>query len=594
MRHNTERAGFTLMETLIVVGLVALLSLGIAGVFNTVGDTIARGKRVSELNRTAAQIERIMRRDFEQMTREGTLVIRNAYANFGAPVSLFDPARYEGTPQARARRVDEIAFFAHSDTGEFQTARRAMHPDLVASASDARVYYGHGIRQTRPFAASNTAAVRNNSYYRPWLADPNLITGGGAPARGLGVAGPAGSPNPNEYAADWGLLRHVLLMVTPEKTETAIPVEMVNTVGGNTGLLKDSKVQVAMQPAVQSPFRMLSREVPRRPADIWSVSSYRVDPAMGVPWLTSGVVDITTSDLGHVQSVVNHFDVRPQQFRPRNQEFKDYFDPRVLNDRYLMQLWILETFPANPDRAANAYSSNHTRMRFEYEPPLLTITEGDLSANVQYRELERAYRQADQEMLPASLFVGGCTEFIVEWTYGLIDDVVGSPTYGQLIWYGLPRYEDVNGNGVYNANADPLIAQPFTGVNAGLVLPRLIGGKYRDYWNPPSREWYYPTRQLINADLPIPSMQPGAQTEISFFGFYDPGPLDARDDRDDESWNHDNWTSNEPVENPADDRPWLWPSMIRVTMTLAERDDPTSERTYQVIFSVPGGGLDNK
>lgn len=593
MKHNTEQPGFTLLETLIVVGLVALLSLGIAGVFNTVGETIARGKRVSELNRTAAQIERIMRRDFEQMTREGTLVIRSAYANFGQSVGLFDPTRFDGTPQTRARRVDEIAFFAHSNAGEFQTARRAMHPDLVASASDARIYYGHGIRQMRPFAPNNTAAVRNNGYYRPWLADPNSTEGSGAPARGLGVPGTAGTPNPNEFASDWGLLRHVLLMVTPEHTETQVPLDMVNVVG-NRGLLADNKVQVAMQPAVQSPFRMLSREVPRRPADIWGVSSYRVDPAMGVPWLTSGIVDITTSTLGHVQAVVNHFDVRPLDFRPRNHEFKDYFDPRVLNDRYLMQLWMLETFPASPNRGSDPYSSRHTRMRFEHEPPLLTITEGDVASGP-YPELQRAYRQADQEMLPASVFVAGCTEFIVEWTYGLIDDVAGSPTYGQLIWYGLPRYEDANRNGVYNANVDPLIAQPFTGVNAGLVLPRLIGGEYDDYWDPPTREWYYPSRQLINADLPLATMQPSAQTELSFFGFYDPGPLEEDDDPDDESWAHDDWTdTSEPVDNPADDRPWLWPSMIRVTMTLAERDDPTSERTYQVIFSVPGGGLDNK
>lgn len=595
MKHNAEQPGFTLLETLIVVGLVALLSLGIAGVFNTVGDTIARGKRVSELNRTAAQIERIWRRDMDQMTREGFLVIRNAYANFGQPVSLFNPALFEGTPQTRARRVDELAFFVHSDTGEFQTARRAMHPDLVASSSDARIYYGHGIRQMPPFAPNNSAAVRNHPYYRPWLTDNNVIEGGDARARGLGVSGAAGSPNPNEYAADWGLLRHVLLMVTPEQTETAIPQEMVNVVGGNAGILRDNKVQIAMQPAVQSVFRMLARETPRGVIGVGQSRSYRVDLTDGRPWLTSGLVDITTTDFGHLKSVVNHFNVEPRNFQPFAHSFNDYFDPRALNDRYLMQLWMLEAFPAGPNRTADPYSSRHTRMRFEYEPPLLTITENDLSSAAPFRELERAYRQADQEMLPTSVFVGGCTEFIVEWTYGLVDDVVGSPTYGQLIWYGLPRYEDIDNNGIYTPNVDPLVARSFTGVNAGLVLPRLIGGEYDDYWDPPTREWYYPTRQLINADLPLAPAQPSAATEISFFGYYDPGPLEANGDVDDESWASDAWTeTEEPVDNPADDRPWLWPSMIRLTMTLAERNDPTSEQTYQVIFSVPGGGLDNK
>lgn len=587
-------AGFTLLETLIVVGLVALLSVGIAGIFNTVGETISRGKRVSELNRTASQIERIMRRDFEQMTRDGFLLIRNEYALDGSVIPLFDPSLSDQAPQERARRIDEIMFFARSETGEFQTARRAMSPDMIARSSEARIYYGHGLRQIRPVASGNTATIRNDQFYRPILYDPNFDRNASFGVQTVG--------NPNQYAGDWALLRSAAVLARPgRETVAEIPADMAEFVfnaGLDPALIRDNEVQIGMQPAAKSIFRKLAREVPRVPAVLGNSVGYRVDSRQTPPWLSSGVVDIVTTNLDEVRAVVNHFDVDPDNFRPRIDSFDELFESRAISDRYLMQAWMHEGLPGNP-RVEGPGSINRTRMRFEYEPPLLTITDRDLqvsSGNPKHQELERAYRQADQEMLPASVFVAGCSEFIVEWTYGLVDDDPASPTYGQLIWYGLPRYADIDGSGTFNNN-DRIIAEPFRGVNAGLVLPRLLNeGDYSDYWSPPGREWYYPSRQLINANLPAANMNDPPSTgatEVSFFGFTDPGPLTPTDDVDDESWSHDSF-NGDPIDNPSDDRPWLWPSMIRITMTLADRDDPTNERTYQAVFGVPEGGLDNK
>lgn len=595
MKNRTRHpAGFTLLETLIVVGLVALLSVGIASIFNTVGETITRGKRVSELNRTAAQIERIMRRDFEQMTRDGFLVIRNEYAHDGERIPLFDPSRSDRPLQERPRRIDEIMFFARSTTGEFQTARRAMSPDMIARSSEARIYYGHGLRQIPPATSVNNATSRNDPYYRPVLYDPNYN-----PDAGFGVSTVG---NPNQYASDWALLRSVAVLVQPSRDPLSeIPEDMAGFVaaaGLDPALIRDNDVQIAMQPAAKSIFRKLARQAPRVPGILGESTGYRVDARQTPPWLTSGVVDIVTTDLSEVRAVVNHFDVFPDDFRPRSQSFDELFNPLAVSDRFLMHAWMREGLPGNP-RAEGRGSVDRTRMRFEYEPPLLTITDSDLqlsSGNPKHQELERAYRQADQEMLPASVFVAGCSEFIVEWTYGLVDDDPGSPTYGQLIWYGLPRYADIDGDGGFSTG-DRIIAEPFRGVNAGLVLPRLLNtGEFSDYWNPPGRQWFYPSRQLINAGLPAANMDDrrgSGATEVSCFGFIDPGPITATDDPDDQSWNFDSF-NGEPIDNPSDDRPWLWPSMIRITMTLTARDDPTSEHTYQAIFAVPEGGLDNQ
>jgi len=176
IKMKTHPRGFTLLEMLIVVGLVALLSVGIAGVFGTVGETISRGRRVSELNRSAAQMERVMRADFNRMSREGFLVIRNEYANRGQPVSLFDPSLYEGEPSPRPRRIDEIMFFARNDTGQFETARVPMHPDMIASSDSARIYYGHGKKRIRPIVTNNNATTRRcRISVRRWMIAMRIL-----------------------------------------------------------------------------------------------------------------------------------------------------------------------------------------------------------------------------------------------------------------------------------------------------------------------------------------------------------------------------------------------------------------------------------
>lgn len=82
-RRNNRRAAFTLLEAMVAIGAMALVSVGLAAIFSSVGKTITGGKRLSTLNTYAALVEQQMRRDFESMSRGGYLMIRNQYTTQG-------------------------------------------------------------------------------------------------------------------------------------------------------------------------------------------------------------------------------------------------------------------------------------------------------------------------------------------------------------------------------------------------------------------------------------------------------------------------------------------------------------------------------
>ena len=79
-RSGRRGAGFTLVEMLVAIGAVALVSVGLAAIFQTVGRTVTTGKRVSQLTQQAAILESQMREDFAKMTRDGFLVIRHQFS----------------------------------------------------------------------------------------------------------------------------------------------------------------------------------------------------------------------------------------------------------------------------------------------------------------------------------------------------------------------------------------------------------------------------------------------------------------------------------------------------------------------------------
>ena len=77
-----------------------------------------------------------------------------------------------------------------------------------------------------------------------------------------------------------------------------------------------------------------------------------------------------------------------------------------------------------------------SRVRYETVPTRLLYEEDAFTT-----DRERVYTESDQEMLGSSSFIPRCTEFIVEWSYGLIDKSITDPfdpNYKRMRWYGLP------------------------------------------------------------------------------------------------------------------------------------------------------------
>lgn len=313
------RKAFTLVEMLVAVGAVALVSVGLAAVFKTVGQTVTTGKRVSALTQQAAVLESQMRQDFKNMSRDGFLVIRHQFTlgrgNNGQ--TLISVPRFPGDPvPARPRRIDEILFFAN---GEYQTAREDLIPGRTAKSRTARIYYGHGQKATpqTPEQAANFRIDMNylNPTFGDWFRQSdNLSTR-------LGEV--VGNNTINRYASSWNLIRQATLLTRPTTvSDGGWPEDRPRPLGWDsnaaagtslTNLCSDSTFQIAGQPAANSIFRshnemfpMASKYSPA--ASVQKFTMYWEQGAVGTnvaPRVGSGVVDIAATDLDEIAMIVN-------------------------------------------------------------------------------------------------------------------------------------------------------------------------------------------------------------------------------------------------------------------------------------------------
>ncbi|MEM0984337.1 MAG: hypothetical protein AAGI17_10345 [Planctomycetota bacterium] len=578
-RQTRGRRAFTIVEILISVGLIATITVAVAAMFATVSDTVTTGRRVSKFNRLAARIERVMRRDIDSMIRDrGFLVIRNELSRYGDG----DPTTADTTPDPvlnadlvaltpndvnpRLRRMDELMFFA---SGDFETARRPLAQEFTASASEARIYYGHGWRYPESVEDIDNASASTNRYLRPHLS-PDINENIVRRDFGLGVPQDLGSDeNPNEYASDWTLLRHVTLLVP---RPTGVPVDPTSgfpnpALAGQFGnvpeflfglstdairpALVDNTRQVGGQPAAQSIFRSMSALGGQaaggsvvEPIDqhLRSLPG-TTDPERNfiAPQFVSGLVDIATGELAEIDAVIrspytisiandavtndsiggivfpmvepvvnggfrlNPFadgdgrqplgtvldqigSLRADGFSARSsggiirQRGEPGSNPAngdyvfFTNSQAAAQLWMLDAMPTevfdtlNPSAPQEQFRIPGSRIRYEASPPrsvgLVDPPQNSLPQSIQY-----SYEVADQEMLASPIFLEGCSEFIVEFSFGIIDrrpvvNSIPNPNLGQPIWHGLRRWEEndnVEDDYQYNPDrGDVLVADQIT------------------------------------------------------------------------------------------------------------------------------------
>ncbi|MCW5775283.1 MAG: type II secretion system protein [Phycisphaeraceae bacterium] len=551
-----RRGGFTLVELLVAIGAVALIAVGIAAVFESVGRTVTGGRRVSLLNQTAAQLEQQMREDFRSMSRDGFLVIRNAYVDADANGSLTLTGDavplHPGDTVPRPRRADEIVFLAH---GSFTSMRDSLHPERAARSSHARVYYGH-LAKYDP--ASDAA----------WFARPEVrhgsVNGGFLPSNNSRFGYRGGV---NEYASEWVLGRHVTLLVQPTGAEHGAPTPDPYQLMPPERWL-DNDVQIAAQPAATSLLRRLAELGPATdPARV------RTGSVNAFPVFASGLVDIATTDPAEIRTIVNDAAILPSvatlsHFDPAHASYIIDGDfartppaSPMTGDRRFIHAWLRELLPA-PSQAG---SMGGHRVRGEPSMPDYVGT----ASQAGWQTIERAFRIADQRALTAHGFIARCTEFIVEFSFGETVDDPGSPRHGEIIWHGLERYVDADGNpntsnGPFRDGREYRVAAPYP-VDPATNNDRVhstpyhrLNGVAASY--PLADTTVYDRTLLSGGDPPI--------EQVAHFGYFDP-----------------TWEPTDQNDPPS--IPWAWPRLIRVTLSLADAKDPSVERGYQFVFEVP-------
>ncbi len=627
LRLASGRAsGFTLVEMLVAIGAVAFVAVGIASIFASVGDTVSQGRSVSAITQYAAVLERQMREDFANMTRDGYLIIRHEDANEGNPVPLFP-----GQINARERRIDEIMFFTSTPS---RSAREPFAPGYVAEGSSARVYYGMGQRLTEDLDP-------NSQFLEPDIVDENRTTG---EEERLGFSG-----SWNEFASDWTLLRH--------ETTLVIPGGSLGDDPGIAGLTQaqwaDNRLQIALQPAAESIFRSVNRmdtsSCTDRFPDVEIVRTVILgsgDPNVsGV--FESGLVDVATTSLEEIRAVVEASPGIVQVGFGSPAEFVYASPVEVQGDCVfyqglglagngvpvgpvgVQQAWMLNGLPApshefditfNPGTAVPAgeefstYNAaiieppDRSRIRYEFEPP-------DIFGPLTLAGDESAIRLADQYALSASGFIPRVSEFIVEWSFGKLDDE------GRLIWHGRERGIDVDKDGTDDQFVLPY-PQYQSPLRSGPTDPAPRAGAFfvpYELRNPAvaGSPGVGDDRLRFNTDEPTLDELPGAITDGDFadagdfYGSYpvypqlihgvevSGAPADAAtvsyfgytipffnpDDPDGDSASASASTADAALD---DTLAWPWPELVRVTVSLVDPGDETIERTFQYVFPTPG------
>ncbi len=298
-----RRAGFSVIELIVTIGAIALITVGVAQIFQTVGETVTGGRRVSGFTQAAATLESQMRLDVESLTRDGFMVIH--HQRTAGNISLAP-----GAANAVQRRIDELMFYAR---GEFTTSRPMVSPgldlpDRIASANEARIYYGHGTRD-------DFDSEGRDAYLFPTPFDGDINnparTGPGSNGSHLGDIG-----GPNEYASDWSLLRLATLLVEPKNQPT---ISVPDGMGGATLIdvpveYLDSEYQIAYQPAMGSIYKAFAHRGGNdtNQADLPVVFyDFNTDGTAADqividkrPTSASGIIDIATTSISEIRSIM--------------------------------------------------------------------------------------------------------------------------------------------------------------------------------------------------------------------------------------------------------------------------------------------------
>jgi len=392
----STRTGFTVMEVILAVSAFMLLATVLLSILRIIDRTRVAGQTLSTRTSVSALLEQRLRQDFDRMSRDGFLLVRNQLT--AQPVSLS-----EGVANRR-RRIDEIMFFSSAPA---TTLRASLDARRTAQGPQAAIYIGHGLPRGTEAAA---------------LDDENT------------TAPTFGTVGPSRFAKDWVLARLPLTLSAALNPATTV------TRGGlqpSNARELDSPIQVALQPAAPSIFRSINLSARGNPRVLEGLRGF------DVPQIASGTVDVVSTDLSAITQQLLAETVRSiyaQAMAPvwppltaASVPTDPLNPPLVQAERDVMEL-MADALPA--DSAAGR------RMRVERESPPIAINRPS-DARVDQSQRDDATMVTTTAMLP------GVSEFIVEWSYGATYGTGGpAELAGQTIWHGLPRAGDPDGLGV--------------------------------------------------------------------------------------------------------------------------------------------------
>lgn len=599
--HPAARVAFTIVEMMIAIGAVALITVGLARLFAATGDTVKIGRRVSAMNEMAATIERTLREDISKMSRRGFLAIRNREVGDSKDVTADNPmggvllSADDPGLASRRRRVDEIVFF---EEGQFASLRDPLYPARTATGSAARIYIGHGLRQV--YAASADYDVDIGDYYRG--TKPPLASARYTVRRpGFGVANTGTGPEyPNRFAKDWILLRHVTVLAPPQGTISAQKPDPMIAFPGN-GAWGDSSCQIGLQPAAPDIFRAVIDKWMLPDGSTLARNSASTGEFTRVPRFSSGAIDVAATDLATIRArVLNAQDPATVKWPPdlamAVDSSKSVLAAKTTTNpdadtnttpSYRMKQWMLQAFPDGPAPKQEEAGDSEPERRMVCERDVPDAL-GTVAHATPYGD-DGAFKRSDQLMLAASNFVPGCTEFIVEWSFGDTYASVGSRSggvpqnlRGQLIWHGLQRWADTNGNGMIDDTAENReeVATPYSHVDDRIAVTQTYtlsdGTTRRRLYNGKDMPIRRGLIHIPAGDQPPGPISPGGIPEqhgplYSCFGYIDPTFAAAANPGD------------------PDTIAWPWPKLLRITVGLVDPTEPGREQRFQFVYEVPRG-----
>ena len=151
-----RKRAFTLTEMLVAISVLLVVVLATSSIFGTAQKVASVGESNSELLQQAIAIERVMRRDFDRLSRNGffaiqCVAVRNDI-NKNSTGRLLDPTR----PDDAEIRADQLLFFANGAVNSrrlsqsYAASGQQIGVDVAAPAQAyfSSIFYSPGLQVT--------------------------------------------------------------------------------------------------------------------------------------------------------------------------------------------------------------------------------------------------------------------------------------------------------------------------------------------------------------------------------------------------------------------------------------------------------------